>query len=75
MKLFITNKESFSLEFQDEAPIVHKKAFTVLSVQIANNHIPIVLMCEYDDNDNLALFKFQKVLDDVYFYEFTGTAQ
>jgi hypothetical protein len=82
MKLFITNREKFSDEFPEipknkfskKGSQIHKEAFSVLSIEIANNHIPIVLITDYD-GDGLVLFDFKKKVEDVYFYEFTGTAK
>lgn len=82
MKLFITNRDAFLQAFPEipknkfckKGSQIHKEAFSVLSVEVANNHIPIVLITDYD-GDGLVLFDFQKVIDDVYFYVFKGTAK
>lgn len=82
MKLFISNKADFDAQFP-ENPLnnrckkgseIHKSAYAVLSIEIASNHIPIVLITDYD-GDGLVLFNFQKKIDEVYFYEYTGTAK
>ena len=82
MKLFITNREEFSDNFPEtpkskyikKGSEIHKNAFGELSKQVANNRIPIVLITDYDD-DGLVLFDFIKRIDEIYFYEYTGTAK
>lgn len=82
MKLFITNRDNLMSEFPEnperkntkKGSQIHKDAFSILSIEIANNHIPIILMTDYD-GDGLVLFEFQKKIDEVYFYEFTGIAK
>jgi len=73
MKLFITNKVEFEDQFPDTSGEIHKKAFNILRESVSENNIPIILLADYSDL-NCALFNFKRILDDVYFYEFTGSA-
>lgn len=70
MKLFVTNKhrveEIFGLELSNT---IHKRAYTMLSVALADNNIPMMLLPEYKDG-GLAIFDFKFFKGDVFFYEF-----
>jgi hypothetical protein len=87
MKLFITNKDDFQKNFDDESKFInsnrdpltssqiHKKAFTVLSKSIDVEHsIPLLITTRYDNGDGLAIFNFVTKKDDIFYYEYTGTA-
>ena len=82
MKLFITNKEKFESDFPEyhqeqilPGSKIHKKAYHELFNAVTENSIPIVLMTDYDFCGGTILFDFQKRVNDVYFYEYTGTAK
>jgi hypothetical protein len=69
MKLFISNRDRFNSENPAEGSNIHKAAFSILSIEITKNNIPITLMTRD------VVFEFQKRIDDVYFYEYLGTIQ
>lgn len=81
MKLFITNKKEFEDTFDGidsrsySTKIIHQQAYNTLfrSVNI-NNSIPLVITSNYDE-EGVAIFDFHNYKDDVYFYNYTGTAK
>lgn len=81
MKLFITNKKDFDNVFNDEinnryktSKEIHQEAFNILKKSLdINNSIPLLLMPSYKD-DGVVLFDFVTKKEDVYFYEYNGTA-
>lgn len=88
MKLFVTNQkefiENFNQNFDENYkskrnPLtshqIHKIAFSILkkSVDIDGN-IPIAITPHYDDGEGVAIFIFKNKKDDVFYYEYTGTA-
>ncbi len=86
MKLFITNQRDFKEQFDDEflqnsvrkyftSSEIHKKTFSVLFESVnKNNSIPIIITTEYGEGEGVAIFIFQNKKDEVYFYEYSGTA-
>lgn len=83
MKLFISNQQEFKEEFNDnnsyrkKSSDIHKAAFNVLFQHVSNNSIPITIIVECEeiesDKPNLsAIFDFEKVMNDIYFYKFSG---
>ncbi len=75
MKLFVTNKDKFEDSLKGLSSEIHKRAFNELRDSIENHNIPLILMPITSTNhESVALFKFKRVVKDVYFYEFTGTA-
>jgi hypothetical protein len=86
MKLFITNQKGFKESFDREelrnstrnyltSSEIHKKAFATLFESVNNDsNIPIVITTSYDDGDGCAIFIFNNRKNDVYFYEYSGTA-
>lgn len=86
MKLFITSQKEFKEMFDQEylrnstrnyltSSEIHKKAFAILSESInVNQSIPLCISTNYDDGEGVVIFVFQNKKDDVYFYEYSGTA-
>lgn len=87
MKLFITNKSDFENQFDDEnrfnsfrrnfsSSEIHKIAYTKLSKSIDIDHvIPLLLIAEYDEvGEGICLFNFETKKGDIYYYNYTGTA-
>lgn len=87
MKLFITNKRDFEAQLDCEDRFVntnrdplntnqiHKKAFSQLFKSITEDgNIPVIIFERYDSGEGVCLFNFVNKKDDIYFYEYTGTA-
>jgi hypothetical protein len=75
MKLFITNKNYFEESLEGLSPQIHKRAFNQLRDAIEGFNIPLFLMpINSIGHESVSIFQFVKVVGDVYFYEFTGTA-
>lgn len=87
MKLFITNKSEFEIDFDaperfqnsQRKPLtsqeIHKKAFAILSKSIDVDYsIPIGITPNYDSGEGIAILVFKTKRDDIYYYEYTGTA-
>lgn len=87
MKLFITNQRDFINQFDEDARLqrgnrnelsssqIHKKAFSILkkSLDIYGN-IPVSITTNYDDGEGVAIFIFVNKNNDIFYYEFSGTA-
>jgi hypothetical protein len=86
MKLFITNQKDFKKQFDREncenssrnyltSSEIHKKAFAILFESVNKDYnIPIGITTNYDDGEGIVIFIFKNKKDDVYFYEYSGTA-
>lgn len=87
MKLFITNKSEFTNQFDDPSRFqnsfrenltssqIHQKAFNELKRSIDIDHsIPLMLFPPYDHGEGVCLFNFVNKNQDIYYYEYTGTA-
>lgn len=88
MKLFITNQREFKEQFDSDfdtlynlsrnvlnSSEIHKRAFSILKKSIDLDHsIPIGITTNYDDGEGIVVFIFVNKKDDVYYYEFSGTA-
>jgi hypothetical protein len=87
MKLFITNKSEFDKQFDDSSrfqntfrePLtssqIHQRAFNKLKESIDIKHsIPLMLLTSYDKGEGVCLFNFVNKNQDIYYYEYTGTA-
>ena len=85
MKLFITNKRDFESHFEGctdtlrylTTKEIHQKAFNELFVSIGNGLIPLSIMAPYKRDKNAdgdAIFNFENVKGDTYFYSFETTA-
>lgn len=88
MKLFITNQKEFKEQFDSDfdtlynlrrncltSSEIHKRAFSILKKSIDIDYcIPIGITTNYDDGEGVVVFIFINKKDDVYYYEFSGTA-
>jgi hypothetical protein len=86
MNLFITNKKEFEEAFDNERLLnttrngltskeIHKKAYEFLYSNVNVKHvIPLAIFTDYDGGEGVVVFIFKNKKDDVYFYEFSGTA-
>lgn len=88
MKLFITNQREFKEQFDSDLDTlynlrrncltsseIHKRAFSILKKSIDIDYcIPIGITTNYDDGEGVVVFIFINKKDDVYYYEFSGTA-
>lgn len=76
MKLFVTNKDYFESVLEDLSPQIHKRAFTELKKSLEEEYnIPLFLMpINSEEHESVSIFEFRRIVGDVYFYEFTGTA-
>ena len=86
MKLFITNQKEFKEMFDSEdlrnstrnyltSSQIHKKAFAILYEAVnKDRNIPIGITLNYSDGEGIVIFIFQNKKDDIYFYEYSGTA-
>jgi len=86
MKLFITNKKEFEETFDNERLLnstrneltskeIHKNAYDILYSSVnVDQVIPLGIITNYDDGEGVVVFVFNNKKDDVYFYEYSGTA-
>lgn len=89
MKLFITNKKDFDQNFDKNqchcngncgsgcltSNQIHVLIYNQLSENInLQNSIPILIMQSITNGESVAMFNFVTKKENVYFYEFIGTA-
>lgn len=85
MKLFITNKKDFENQFDNgfdssnREPLtssqIHKEIFNKLNNDLTvKNSIPLLITNRYDNGEGVAVFDFITKKDEIYYYQYSGTA-
>lgn len=74
MKLFITNKDEFE-DWNINSKYYHVQAYNFLKKKIeVEQVIPLNIYIDVPNHESIVMFQFVNKKDDVYFFEFLGTA-